>query len=250
MDRSAKRSTSLPSSRKALHGVTALEEQDSKSLADTQISNEFPGKVTIILTGLLVTLQVASARTVSDNLIPYLHAHVHTTSGRRDIQDRSLAIPLPVRPDSQALRRVSTQLDDADISYIKVWELDQAGHGFIALKDADRLPLVLLKTRSSITPKQRRSLRRALHQNLVGLYGFQCGEASITLIYRLELLAVSLACVTNSPGVQFSESDAATVCKEVLLGLDYIHSELEIIHGDIDYTNILLNIDGEIKIGK
>ncbi|OJZ80140.1 hypothetical protein ASPFODRAFT_708659 [Aspergillus luchuensis CBS 106.47] len=134
------------------------------------------------------------------------------------------------------------------MNYVKVRELDQAGRGFIALKDADRLPLVLVKIRPSITPKQRRSLRRALHQYMVRFYGFQSDEARITLIYPLELLAVSLACVTNSPGVQFSESDAATICKEVLLGLDYIHSELEIIHGDIDYTNILLNIDGESKI--
>lgn len=40
------------------------------------------------------------------------------------------------------------------------------------------------------------------------------------------------------------------IYKKVLLGLNYIYSELEIIYSTINYTNILLNINGEIKISK
>ncbi|PWY96021.1 hypothetical protein BO94DRAFT_571499 [Aspergillus sclerotioniger CBS 115572] len=232
MDRVAKRSTSLPSSRKGLHGNKLVGNPDSTIKMHIQVPDKSAG----------------STHTDPEDAVSHLQPDLHTATGRRDIRDRSLAIPLPIRPDPQIVRQTSSHQDNGNVNYIKIWELDQAGRGFIALKDADRLPLVLLKTRSSITPKQKRSLQKAFHQNLIGLYGFQSDGSNITFIYRLELLAVSLACVSNSPRVQFSESDAATISKEVLLGLDYIHSELEIIHGDIDCANIVLNTDGEVKI--
>jgi len=50
--------------------------------------------------------------------------------------------------------------------------------------------------------------------------------------------------------VDFSEADIATVCREILDGLVYIHSKLGISHGSVDRSNVLLNRKGKIGLGR
>ena len=66
------------------------------------------------------------------------------------------------------------------------------------------------------------------------------------LIYEYEHLAISLGCVAGA--VSFSEADIATICKEVLEGLKYVHTVLSITYGLLDFSNILITWQGEVKL--
>jgi serine/threonine protein kinase len=92
------------------------------------------------------------------------------------------------------------------------------------------------------------TFRKACHDNLVSLLDFYTESNSIFLAYEYIHLAISLDCLAGI--VDMSEADIATVCREILNGLVYIHSELRISHGSIDCSNILLNEKGEVKLGK
>jgi serine/threonine protein kinase len=75
---------------------------------------------------------------------------------------------------------------------------------------------------------------------------FQSGER-FHLVYEYEHLAISLGCAATN--VRFSDADIATICKEVLQGLEYVHSELKTSYCSLDCSNILLTWQGQVKIG-
>ncbi|CAI7597082.1 unnamed protein product [Penicillium manginii] len=85
-----------------------------------------------------------------------------------------------------------------------------------------------------------------IHKNLVSLVDAFSSQQRTFLVYSYEHLAVSLGCAAGA--VQFSEADIATICKELLEGLVYLHEALGFAHGSLDCSNIILTSEGEIKI--
>jgi serine/threonine protein kinase len=130
--------------------------------------------------------------------------------------------------------------------YHKSYLIDQAGSGVIALKDTEKLPICLIKC---CQPQKRSSLKLqfASHKNLVSLIDHFHSDNEVQLIYEYEHLAISLGCVAGT--VSFSEADIATICKEVLDGLKYVHTVLRITYGLLDFSNILITWQGEVKLG-
>lgn len=71
------------------------------------------------------------------------------------------------------------------------------------------------------------------------------------MVYGYYGIIVDLAQVGTSPAVRLlTEPDLASICRSVLNGLQYIHSQLGVGHGNITRSNILLCENGDIKIGE
>jgi serine/threonine protein kinase len=93
------------------------------------------------------------------------------------------------------------------------------------------------------------NLRATDHPRLVNLIeAFQ--DQSIYLVYRFHGFTVDLGRVYARSQAQLNDVEIATICKHILQGLQYIHSVLNIAHGDLCARNILLYEDGQIRIGK
>ncbi|KAL2801763.1 kinase-like domain-containing protein [Aspergillus granulosus] len=127
------------------------------------------------------------------------------------------------------------------------YRIDQAGPSLFAIKDAPSLPTCTIKEYQNPKPQNVRKLVPTQHKNLVSLLGFFETERHGYLVYEYEHIPITLGCVAGF--TRFNEPDIATICREVLEGLKFIHAELKISHGSIKCSNILLTYSGDLKIG-
>jgi hypothetical protein len=208
----------------------------------------------------LSTILTASEMTSDPKRVTVLPDQLHSLWSKRDgvlgeqprQQGKSLETSsayhqgVPIEPGKFEKRSDHRKLSPPS-RYHKSYLIDQAGPGVIALKDTEKLPICLIKY---CQPQKQRSplkLQFASHKNLVSLIDhFQSGD-EVQLIYEYEHLAISLGCVAGA--VSFSEADIATICKEVLEGLKYVHTVLSITYGLLDFSNILITWQGEVKLG-
>ncbi|KAL9077891.1 MAG: hypothetical protein Q9157_003190 [Trypethelium eluteriae] len=122
---------------------------------------------------------------------------------------------------------------------------DQAGPAtFACLKNPSFAVSVVKEHRHSLSGAL--SLRSVSHPNIVEIVEAFLKEDTIYLVYGV--MTVSLREIKASPIGDLAEYELAAVCKEVLCGLQYIHSTLKLPHGNVDSSNILLSKKGEIKL--
>jgi serine/threonine protein kinase len=84
---------------------------------------------------------------------------------------------------------------------------------------------------------------------VIGLVEAFLENDNFYFVYNFHGFAVDLAQVATTPTVRMTEPDLASICRSILRGLEYIHNQLEISHGNITRSNILLYENGGIKIG-
>lgn len=152
-------------------------------------------------------------------------------------------IPIVASENSEA----AAKSKNPTTKYHRSYMIDQAGPGVVALKDEESFPICLIKNCKLQNPRSLRMLRYTSHKNLVSLIDNFQAAGKLHLVYEYEHLAISLGCVAGT--VQFSEADIATICKEVLEGLNYIHTVLKSSYGLLNFSNILLTWQGDVKIG-
>jgi serine/threonine protein kinase len=88
-------------------------------------------------------------------------------------------------------------------------------------------------------------LRQTRHKNIVRLYEYFETEKHILFVIELSAGGDLLNYVRKRR--QLKEDVAKSVFKQLIEGLRYCHSK-SILHRDIKLDNILLSVDGEIKI--
>ncbi|EDN03771.1 predicted protein [Histoplasma mississippiense (nom. inval.)] len=91
-------------------------------------------------------------------------------------------------------------------------------------------------------------LQHVSHKNVVTLHEAMYHDDIINIFY--EVMDVSLAQIFRTPIGPLSQFEVAAFCKEILEGLDYIHSHLELVHGDLSSESVLLSTKPPaVKIG-
>ncbi|KAL4927716.1 uncharacterized protein BDV17DRAFT_292222 [Aspergillus undulatus] len=85
------------------------------------------------------------------------------------------------------------------------------------------------------------------HENVVNLQELYLSPHSVTLAY--DCWGISLLEVCRVAKIfADDESTVATICKEVLHGLKYLHEEVGIVHGSISCGTVILTDTGRVKI--
>ncbi|KAI9773398.1 MAG: hypothetical protein M1840_007613 [Geoglossum simile] len=126
-------------------------------------------------------------------------------------------------------------------------EIDQAGRGTVAHQQGQAfLPSVIIKKIKKEDIKVPERIKIIPHTNVVHLQEVFSDGPCLYMIY--ELMFASLADIQLNPYGDLGELEIATICKEILRGIKYIHKELDMVHGKIDSDHILLSLEGAIKI--
>ncbi|KAL6716966.1 hypothetical protein ACLMJK_004879 [Lecanora helva] len=173
-----------------------------------------------------------------------------------------LPAPLPVKinPNSQSFssngrfQRLEPSISLAPICrmsnpwlrYHAILEEAQGDWVTIANAKEPKHPIVVIKRRACPSDDVRQKIIGISHENIVALYEAYLYEGNLYFAY--ELMDVSLAEMQSTPYGILAEFHIATICKEVITGVQYIHRKLKIVHGSIDARWIMVSRSGCIKL--
>lgn len=174
-----------------------------------------------------------------------------------ELSDRRSRFPLPLPPSSHSTVSTSSSAAAA-ISSCDLDKLEVLGHGNggtvykVQHKRTSAVYALKVAHADSDSTSRRQAfremeiLRRTDSPYVVkchGIFEQPSGDIGILMEY---MDAGTLDTILKTKGI-FSESQLAGVAKQVLNGLNYLHSH-KIIHRDIKPSNLLVNRDMEVKI--
>jgi serine/threonine protein kinase len=108
--------------------------------------------------------------------------------------------------------------------------------------------VVIIKKVERCSKMMLHQLKATAHENIVHFSTSYYWKESIHLVY--ERMVVTLGEITVTPRGRMPDPAIASASLSILKGLRHIHGELKMSHGAINADNILLNLQGQIKIGK
>ncbi|XP_009774626.1 probable serine/threonine-protein kinase At1g09600 [Nicotiana sylvestris] len=91
-------------------------------------------------------------------------------------------------------------------------------------------------------------LRRLDHPNVMKLEGLVTSRVSGNLYLVFEYMEHDLAGLAASPAIKFTESQIKCYMRQLLRGLEHCHSR-GVLHRDIKGSNLLIDNNGNLKIG-
>ncbi|KAL4740389.1 hypothetical protein BDV11DRAFT_169152 [Aspergillus similis] len=119
--------------------------------------------------------------------------------------------------------------------------------GINAIEFTKDTPVAYVKKLSVVGDIPEEQLSATFHPNLVNLREVFIATGAIFFVY--EKGGVSLEEILNLSAVlQLGEVEVATICREVLQGLRYVHQVLDISHCSLTTSNIHIMEDGSVKI--
>ncbi|KAF7594870.1 hypothetical protein BBP40_007904 [Aspergillus hancockii] len=130
--------------------------------------------------------------------------------------------------------------------YQKVFKLDQAGRGLVVHTKNDTFAEAFVKEVKVHSKEWLSRLTMASHRNIVLMQEALYHNGAIFFFY--ELMDVSLSKIFATPLGQLKQYEVAAFCHELLTGIHYIHETLKFAHGDLTSSNVLLSMDGAVKI--
>ncbi|ONK57759.1 uncharacterized protein A4U43_C09F3800 [Asparagus officinalis] len=91
-------------------------------------------------------------------------------------------------------------------------------------------------------------LRKLDHPNVIKLEGIVTSRMSSNLYLVFEYMEHDLAGLAATPGIKFTEPQVKCFMRQLLSGLDHCHS-CGVLHRDIKGANLLIDSNGNLKIG-
>ncbi|KAI9706224.1 MAG: hypothetical protein M1812_008238 [Candelaria pacifica] len=143
---------------------------------------------------------------------------------------------------------ISSREGKPSLLYHCFLKMDLAGETFIGSQSGDpNYHLVAIKRHSLLSKQSPSKLERTAHKNIVSLQDILLNDDHIYLIY--EKMEVSLSQLQASLKT-LEEVHIVTICAEVLSGVNYIDSELNIKLDNLKMEDVLLDSMGNVKIGR